>query len=39
VSGWSYRSGRTLRPADTITPLALPTMLIRVASLLPRGGA
>jgi Uma2 family endonuclease len=37
--GWSYRSVRTLRPTDTVTPLALPTTSILVASLLPRGGA
>jgi Uma2 family endonuclease len=38
VSGWSYRAVRTLRAADTIAPLALPTMPVRVGSFLPRGG-
>ena len=37
--GWSYRSQRTLRPAQTIAPLALPATTVGVAALLPRGGA
>jgi len=39
IWGWSYRSVRTLRPAETATPLALPAVTVRVAALLPRGGA
>ena len=34
--GWSYRSVRTLRPADSATPLALASMRVSVAALLPR---
>jgi Uma2 family endonuclease len=34
--GWSYRSVRTLRPTDTVTPLALPSTAIAVDALLPR---
>lgn len=36
VWGWSYRSVRTVRATDTVTPLALPSTPISVASLLPR---
>src|SRR5262249_44471457 len=33
--GWVYRSVELLRPPATVTPLAAPTALIRVADLLP----
>jgi Uma2 family endonuclease len=33
--GWRYRARQTLTPADTITPLALPTVELAVADLLP----
>src|SRR5215467_7103134 len=33
--GWVYRSIELLRPPATVTPLAAPTALIRVADLLP----
>jgi Uma2 family endonuclease len=36
---WSYRSARTARPTETLTPLALPEISVAVAALLPRGGA
>jgi len=36
VWGWSYRSARTLRPTDNATPVALPSLRIAVAALLPR---
>ena len=39
VWGWSYRSVRTLGPAESAVPLALPDVSIRVATFLPRGGA
>jgi Uma2 family endonuclease len=39
VWGWSYRSMRTLGPTESATPLALPAISVRVAALLPRGGA
>jgi Uma2 family endonuclease len=38
VYGWSYGSLRTVRPVETVTPLALAGMSIPVAALLPRGG-
>ncbi|MCI0634089.1 MAG: Uma2 family endonuclease [Actinobacteria bacterium] len=34
--GWSYRSVRTVRPTESVTPLALPSTPIPVAALLPR---
>jgi Uma2 family endonuclease len=37
--GWSYRSMRTVRATDTVTPLALPPIVISVSSLLPRARA
>ena len=37
--GWSYRSMRTVRGTETVTPLALPSTVISVASLLPRSRA
>ena len=39
VWGWSYRSVRTLGPTESVSPLALPSVTIRVAAFLPRGGA
>ena len=37
--GWSYRSMRTIRSTETVTPLALPSTVVSVASLLPRSRA
>jgi Uma2 family endonuclease len=33
--GWQYRSGETLGPDGTVSPLTVPSAVIRVADLLP----
>jgi Uma2 family endonuclease len=33
--GWRYRSAQTLAPGSTVTPLALPSVRLTVADLLP----
>jgi len=38
-SGATYRSVRTVRVGDTVTPLALPATVVDVAAFFPRGGA
>jgi Uma2 family endonuclease len=39
VWGWSYRSVRTVRLTEVVTPLALPSTPVSVAALLPRARA